>query len=345
MTTAPDAPPPGKPQAPCRHIPAPVRHHPFVSRLLEIGVPRLAKAAPKREATPRREPAPPLASLAAASRTSLADINPPPLPQAFLALRRAAEDPYSTVASLAGIIAMDPSLASYVLRLANSALYSLPYRVETVSRAIGCIGLSEIQTMAAGAALGRLFKEPPRPDILAMPDFWRHAAAVGLLARTLAERINGQSRERYFVAGLLHDMGKLLLAIAEPDLAAMALARAVADPSCPSPIASAEQEVLGFDHATLGGRVCRKWQLPESLTEAVACHHAPDRCPDNAMAAAVHVADFMANALGLRATPGVGQPECDVSALAVFGLTDSDPPELLDALEAGLESMTSLFAS
>lgn len=314
--------------------------HPFVCRLLELGLPLLAG---KRADTPDRAEAPPChpEDLVPASRTALADINPPPLPQAFLALRQAARNPMSTMAEVGAIIAMDPSLAAYVLRLANSALYSFSGRVETVDRAVACIGLAEVETLALGAALGRAVKEPPRPDVLVMQDFWRHAVAVGLLASALAQRLGAEGRERYFTAGLLHDMGRLLLAIAEPDLAGLALHRAIAGGSS---LDAAEREVLDFDHAALGGRIARKWQLSENLIDAVAGHHGPACCPENELAAVVHAADFMANVLGVRARPAAGLPFLDVAILGSLGLTEADPPFLLDALATGLAGLENLFA-
>ena len=315
--------------------------HPFVSRLLELGQPRLVGIVQAGETVRPASPVRLLKTLVPASRTPLADINPPPLPQAFITLRRTAQDPMSSTGDVARIIAMDPSLTAYVLRLANSALYSLPTRVETVDRAVACIGLAEIQTMAVGAMLGKVFKDPPRPDLLVMKDFWRHAVSVGLLSSALAERLDLRGKDRFFVPGLLHDMGRLLLAIAEPELSAMALDRAI---ETGSSLDVAEREMLDFDHGALGGRVCKKWQLPESLGEAVACHHDPSRCPDNVMAAVVHAADFLANALGLRIRPCAGLPALDVSVLSCFGLTEEDPPQLLDALEAGLDALSATFA-
>jgi len=312
--------------------------HPFVCRLLELGLPLLGGAEPET----CRDHAPPcrlMEDLAPASRTALVDITLPPLPQALLALRQAARNPMSTMAEVAAIIAMDPSLAAYVLRLANSALYNFSGRVETVDRAVACIGLSEVETLALGAALGRAVNMPPPAAVLVLPDFWRHAVAVGLLASALTERLGLEGRERAFTGGLLHDMGRLLLAVAEPDMAALALDRAATGMS----LDAAERAVLDFDHAALGGRIARKWQLPDALVDAVACHHAPACCPENELVAVVHAADFMANALGLRARPAAGLPGLDVAVLASLGLTEADPPFLLDALAAGLTSLDSLF--
>jgi HD-like signal output (HDOD) protein len=310
--------------------------HPFVVRLLELGATRRPPTDNAVPLTPH-----PMQYLIPDAPASLADISPPPLPQAFLALRRAAQNPMSTTADVAEVIALDPALSSYVLRLANSALYGATDKVETVSRAVARIGMSEIEIMAAAAMIGRLFEQPPRKDLLSMSDFWRHAVAVALLSRALGKRVSPQFGETLFVAGLLHDLGRLLLAMAEPDLAAATLARAEASGM---PLDAAERGELGFDHAALCGRICAKWQLPETLAEAVACHHVPSLCPNNPQPAAVHLADFMANVLGARTLPAVGLPELDVSVLAFFDLENADPGEFLTLLEEGLASMTALFA-
>jgi|GEM_PF-1884693 len=272
----------------------------------------------------------------------LAALNPPPLPQAYLALRRAVDDPLATPAGVGAIISMDPGLAAYVLRLANSPLYAPAARVETISRAVSLIGLDELETMAAGSVLSRLAACPPRSDLLVLDDFWKHAVAVGLLSRALAERVGERGGERFFVAGLLHDVGRLLLAVAEPDLAAVSLART--GPSRLS-LDAAERLELGFDHAALGGRIAGKWRLPEHLAVAVAGHHQPSQYPDSLMAAAVHAADFMANALGMRATPCAGLPRLDGRVLVPFNLEQADPVEFQEILTSGLAAMIALVAS
>lgn len=312
-----------------------VAAHPFVARLLEVGRTRGGPETVVAEA-----PLPP-PETARRSAVSLADLNPPPLPQVFSALRRATQNPCSTTAEVAGVLSMDPSLASYVLRLANSALYAPPDRVDTVSRAVARIGLAEIETMAAAALVGRLFEKPPRPDVLSLSDFWRHAVAVAMLSRALAGRVAKGLGERTFVAGLLHDLGRLMLALAEPDLAAAVLSGARAGNLA---MHEAERAALGFDHADLGGRVCLKWRLPEALAEAVAGHHAPSRCPDSVQAAAVHLADFMANVLGHRIAPAAALAWPEAATLGAFGLEDADPLEFLGILEEGLATMTALFA-
>ncbi|MEL7640581.1 MAG: HDOD domain-containing protein [Solidesulfovibrio sp.] len=307
----------------------------FAARFLAFGEPMRPRPAPVPQAVR------PLNDLLGTGPVSLADIHPPPLPEAYLALRRVAQNPMSSTADVAAALSMDPSLAAYVLRLANSALYNPAAKVETVTRAVSVIGLGEIETMAAGSMLTRLFDKPPRPDLLALDEFWRHAVAVGMLARALAERVGERGGERYFVAGLLHDIGRLVLTVAEPDMAALVLARASAKNL---PTTAAERLELGFDHAALGGRIAEKWRLPETLCQAVAGHHEPALCPDNLAAAAVHAADFMANALGVRGLACAGLPRLDERVLPAFNLVDATPEAFWEILEQGLSAMTALVA-
>jgi HD-like signal output (HDOD) protein len=307
----------------------------FAARFLAFGEPRQPGMTPCVPLPPADE------DQFFAAPLSLANINPPPLPEAYLALRRVTQNPMSTDADVAAAISRDPALAAYVLRLANSPLFSPSARVETVTRAVAVIGLGEIETMAASSMLARAFDKTPKPELLSMDDFWRHAVAVGLLARALAERVGERGGERYFVAGLLHDMGRLMLAVAEPGLSGAALGRTAGRKL---PMDAAERLELGFDHAALGGRIAVKWRLPDTLCQAVAAHHDPGLCPENPIAAAVHAADFMANALGVRVLPAGGFPRLDERVLPLFNLTEAEPETFWEILTDGLASMTALVA-
>ena len=107
---------------------------------------------------------------------------------------------------------------------------------------------------------------------------------------------------------------------------------------------AAERLELAFDHAALGGRICDKWRMPDSLIEGVAGHHDLSQCAGSILAAAVHTADFIANALGVRVLPAAGLPLLNPAALALFNLGKADPQEFADLLDAELAAMATLFA-
>ncbi len=202
------------------------------------------------------------------------------LPEVFMRIREVLSDPASTVEEAAAVIGKDPSLTAKLLKLVNSAFYARtlrvsgglpPGRVDTLSRAVMLLGLNQLSTLAMGVSVLPLFKDIP-PECIDMQQFWRHSVGVGLLAKLLAVRLGDPSPERFFVAGILHDIGRLVLYKQVPALAGEALARAA---HAKRSLLDVERELFGFDHATLGGMLLRKWRFPESLEQAVWRHHDP----------------------------------------------------------------------
>ena len=176
--------------------------------------------------------------------------------------------------TLVEVVSGDPVLTMKILRLVNSAYFGLASRVTSVHQALVTLGLNTLKHTALSLAmLGVLPRENEAGlDIDAL---WLHSLAVGLAARRLA-RAKGVSKseaEDYFVAGLLHDVGKLVYARYEPKLFARALETAALDQV---DLTVSEQAALGATHAEVGALLARRWGLPEALGGALAGHHAPD---------------------------------------------------------------------
>lgn len=129
-----------------------------------------------------------------------------------------------------------------------------------------------------------------------MRAFWEHATACAVLARNLAGQKAGLSVERFFVAGLLHDIGKLVLLLLEPEAEGSAISFAMENKL---PLHEVEREILGFDHAMVSGALLSKWNFPESLTNAVRYHHTPQNALPVMEPAIIHVAESMATAFSL----------------------------------------------
>lgn len=193
------------------------------------------------------------------------------LPDVWVRISQLLDDPRADAAALGEVVAHDPALTSRLLRLVNSASYGLPSRVETVSRAVALVGTEELRHLvlsaAATGALQRL-----RPQGLDLEAFWHHSVHCALLVRALAARRQPRQRERGFVAGLLHDVGRLVLCHQAPGAC-----RAAAEPPLRTgaELLARERAALGFTHADVGGELLRAWGLPESLWEPVQCHHEP----------------------------------------------------------------------
>lgn len=214
------------------------------------------------------------------------------LPEVCLQVQDMADDPLCAIADLGQVVSHDPALTAVLLKLVNSAYYGFPSRVETASRAISLIGIQALRSLVLSVSVAEVFSRVP-PEQMDMVSFWRHSVFCGLVARRLARRCGVLHDERLFIAGLLHDMGRILLLTQLPDQACAVLQGYESMPVC-----EAERAVLGFDHAELGAALMRLWQLSEGQCDAVACHHAPDRAVmAPCEAAIVHIANAVTNGL------------------------------------------------
>ncbi|EGJ50914.1 metal dependent phosphohydrolase [Desulfocurvibacter africanus subsp. africanus str. Walvis Bay] len=252
------------------------------------------------------------------------------LPRVIIELQRAIDNPASSAEDLARIISLDPGLSVYLLRIANSALYSFPSRIDTVSRAVALLGTRQVSVLALGVSVLKSYNQRP-VQLLNMEHFWRHSIACAILARAIAARSGRKDGERYFVAGLLHDLGRLAIFEAIPDLAREVLELAEAEHL---QVVQAERKVLGFDHARLGAILLRKWNFPLNLALAVLHHHEPSRGEPRGEAAVVHLADILSKALGYGGTPVFFVQPLDSGVWESLGLAAED----LAGLEADLDA-------
>ncbi len=193
------------------------------------------------------------------------------LPDVYYRIMEVINSARSSASQIAETVSKDSSLLTKLLKLVNSAFYGFPSKVETVSRAVAIIGTKELSTLALGIAAVQYFTDIS-PEYLDMKDFWRHSIACGVYARLLASEKLGVSEERLFVAGLLHDIGKLVLFRQVPRQARRALEYACSNRVL---LSAAEREILGFDHAQLGAALLREWKIPTALENCVRFHHAP----------------------------------------------------------------------
>jgi len=264
------------------------------------------------------------------------------LPRVVLELQQAIDDPASSAEDLARIISLDPGLSAYLLRIVNSAMYSFPSRIDTISRAVAMLGTRQISVLAIGVSVFKSYSERP-VAALDFERFWRHSIACAILSRAVAGLCGKSPPERYFVAGLLHDVGRLAIFEAVPDLARQVVETMEAQGL---QLVQAEQAVLGFDHAKLGAILLRKWNFPVNLAGAVFHHHAPCKSAKTTNydeASVVHVADILSKALGYGTTPTFFVPALDPQAWESLGLRRADLARLERELDERFEeAMASL---
>lgn len=197
---------------------------------------------------------------------------------------------------VANVIAQDTALTGRLLKLVNSAFFSFPNRIETVSQAVSLVGTSQVRDLALATSIVEAFKDLPA-ELIDLDAFWRHSLACGVAARVIAGLRGEPNVERFFVAGILHDVGRLVLYLRAPGEARAVLSHAR---ETARSLLETEQEVLGFDHAHIGGTLLDRWRMPESLRDGVRFHHEPTKAVRFASdVATVHVADIFANALQL----------------------------------------------
>jgi len=218
------------------------------------------------------------------------------LPSIFLRLNNAVNDLRSSVTDIGNIISEDQGLTARILKLANSPLYGFPSKIETISKAVLIIGTKQIRDLTLATSIIRVFEGIPE-NLITMETFWRHSIACGVIARIIAGYRREPNVETFFTAGILHDIGRLIMYAKMPAECRDILSQIAKQPQL---LFKVERESLGFNHTDVGGLLLKQWKLPQDLMEAVANHHNPDKALQYPVeAAAVHVADILAHALQL----------------------------------------------
>lgn len=231
--------------------------------------------------------------------------------------------PRSNARAVGEVIAQDPSLTARLLRLVNSSFYGYRSRIDTVSRAVAVVGNTAVHNLAIAVSAVKSFSDIPN-DLVNMDTFWRHGVYCGLIARACGQRVGVLHPERLFVGGLLHDLGSLVLYQTRPDACRETLLIAAGYEAV---LYQAELEAFGFSHAELGGKLMTHWGLPEALSDAVACHHAPSAARLAPLEAAIlHVAEALANRsrIGAFTEHPAEQTALEETAWGTIGLPDPE---------------------
>ena len=211
-------------------------------------------------------------------------------------------------------------VAGNILHLVNSALYARRGTISSVRHAISLLGVNKLRNAVLGMSIARVWNRVKMPANWSMMRFNMHSAAVAILSDLLAQRVPVEYPEGAFVAGLLHDTGRLLIAMALPQEHARILERYAA--GRPQPWSSCEREVLGFTHAELSAEALKYWKLPEQIQIAVRDHHSsplPDVDGLNPLSHVVDAANQYTNSTGLSILLR-NTDSADASAVELLGL-------------------------
>lgn len=241
------------------------------------------------------------------------------MPLIYMQIQKAIDDPDSTFKDIGKIISGDAALTSRLLKIVNSSFYGFSGRIETIAHALNIVGTVQLSDLVLAMTAIRQFPGVSK-DLISMDSFWRHSIAVGLFSRELAENTDEPEADRFYVAGMLHDIGSLVIFKKMPTRSADILAQC-ADKDLP--LHEVERQSIGFDHAAVGEALLKAWKLPPRLVEAVACHHTSSRAKDFPLEAAIlHVADILAYEMKLGSSGVVAPPAMERDAWELIGLPD-----------------------
>jgi len=226
--------------------------------------------------------------------------------------------------ALAQKVTHDIALTAKTLRYANSAYYSTMIKVTTIQQAISLLGLNTVRQIIVTAALTGCFPENNCRGFSHI-DFWKHSNVVGIVAKSLARRLNF-NQDVAFTAGLLHDIGTLVLVTYHGADYEQVIAWQ-AEHQCTQ--FEAERHVIGLDHAAVGEALARQWNFSEQMTNAISGHHQPEKPGLGFLATIVHVANGIAHALNVTSVPDHSTPEITALSWESLGLTQESLDQLL----------------
>jgi len=204
------------------------------------------------------------------------------LPEIYLKIRRLMEDDSSDIDDFAQVIIVDPNLSTRVLKMVNSAYFGFPEPVDSITRAINMIGIQQLHNMVLGVAAISSLELPN--DILPLKPFWHNSLYTGVLSQQLAVRLKLERSDRMFMAGLLHEVGHLVLCAKLPDHAREATRVSV---QTGRPLHEIQHQMLGCHYGDIGAMLLGNWKLPAELQDLVRYHPHPAAAPSQQLETAL----------------------------------------------------------
>lgn len=260
--------------------------------------------------------------------------NLPTLPTVFAEVDRLCKNPDVGADELSKVIETDPSITLKLLSLANSAFFGFSRKINTVSEAISLLGNKTVQNAVLNISVYEATKDLENSAGLDKKDFWAHSAAVGSVARFICKTMKIE-RDEAFTAGIVHDMGKIILDSLYVEFYKDVLQKVA---EAPVTIYDAEDEVIGLTHAKIGQELAEAWNLGPELISAIAYHHEPRRAEgDKQIAHLVHVGDCVARKMGIGSGGDTVVPEISEASYKELGISSDQlsewEPEIQEAID------------
>ena len=251
------------------------------------------------------------------------------------------QNPKTSALDVADAISQDPALTARVLRIANSAIYGFPQKISTIHHCIVILGFANIRNIIITSSVFDKFPTKSTNSQFDREGFWEHSLACAITSKMIAKRLGMKKGDEAFIWGLLHDIGKVVLdtyftfefnsvieLIKEKDLH----------------IRDAEEQVFGFDHATVGGIVAEKWNLPTVLIKAIRFHHYPSHANESTrMATIAHIADILCRSKGIGNSGDNNVPAIEKESIKLLGVDSQAMKQFLADMDEEFKSIDSFL--
>jgi putative nucleotidyltransferase with HDIG domain len=269
-------------------------------------------------------------------------VNLPTLPTVMTRIIQKVEDPKTSSKEIIDIISVDPALTTKVLKIVNSAYYGFRQRISTLERSVVILGFNNVKNLALSASIFDTLGGEGAGEFN-RAKFWEHSIGCGITTKALARKLrhDPKSLEEAFTAGLLHDIGKVVLdKYVNEEFNEVVRTAAEKDIL----IIEAEREVLGADHTDMGHWLAVKWGLPNSLKEVISFHHSPEDAKEaKELTGLVHFADILTRRKKIGSGGDNKVPPLNPNVFNMLKLTQNDVVEIMNLINREMEKASVFF--
>ena len=222
--------------------------------------------------------------------------NIPFMPQVLIKAQKAMADPKTDGKQLADILRTDPAIVTVMLKIANSAYYGVSGKISSIEKACVMLGYQTVKELIMTTGVSNLLGKKLKGYGFNSGELWMHSMAVGIASKMIAVKMNPELSDDAYLSGLLHDSGKIIL---DPYILERKEAFDLFLKSGDQTSFEAEKHILGFDHAEIASKICKKWNIPLDITTAIRSHHHPSGSGKHMLSYIVHTGDCVARLCGL----------------------------------------------
>jgi len=264
----------------------------------------------------------------------------PPMPKIVSKVHKIMANPNAGITDLVKLLEKDQSLVIKVLRLGNSAYYGVSGKISTVRRAAVLLGQKTLGEVVTMAGISNLMGKKLEGYGFDTDDLWRHSLAVGFGTKFIADRVKPYLSNDAFIAGLIHDAGKIVLdeyVLERKD--EVQTFRADGN----STFLDVEKKILGIDHAQIAAAICKRWSIPNTINQAIRWHHRPSRSNGSEIALFLHVADHFAKISEIGTSQDDLRNQMEKDALESLGFQEKELDHLLVEVMESVETIAEEF--